>query len=202
MFSVGIIQQAGDTGSALATLVCINIILGVCIELMIFCYCQGHRCPHFYSCLLGDTPPPIFRCLYCSWDHLAVYWALHCYNRISSYPWIQLLRKSCWSESFPCMDSLSPIDGILRQYWCWIGNHYKTEQYVGQYVWVWATMFISFLTYTPLFFWARGNITVSTTHWWKFRIHKEAIQTIDPDGRKRRSIGMIAFVYLTASCTL
>jgi len=57
-------------------------------------------------------------------------------------------------------------------------------------------MFISFLTYTPLFFWARGNISVSPTHWWKFRMHqgKDVVQDIDPDGRKRRSIGMIASV--------
>jgi hypothetical protein len=53
-------------------------------------------------------------------------------------------------------------------------------------------MFVSFITYTPLFFWARGHITVSSTHWWKFRVHKEVVQTIDPDGRNRRAIGMIA----------
>jgi hypothetical protein len=106
MFSIGIVQQAGDTGSALATLVSVDVFLGICIELMVFCYCQGYRYPHFYSCLLGDTPPPIFRRLYRSWAHLAVYWALHCYNGISSYQWIQLLRKSCWSESFLCIGSL------------------------------------------------------------------------------------------------
>jgi len=57
-------------------------------------------------------------------------------------------------------------------------------------------MFVSFLTYVPLFFWARGNITVSSTHWWKFRVHSssDVVQDIDPDGRKRRSIGMIVSV--------
>jgi len=80
-------------------------------------------------------------------------------------------------------------------YWCWIGNRYKAEQYVGQYLWIWITMFMSFLTYTPLFFWARGNITVSTTHWWKFKVHNDsdAVPDIDPDGRKRRSINMIVY---------
>lgn len=89
-------------------------------------------------------------------------------------------------------------------YWCWIGNHYKAEQYAGQYIWVWATMFVCVLTYTPLFFWARGNITVSPTHWWKFRVHKDkdVVEDIDPDGRKRRSIGMISYPLVFAVTTL
>lgn len=60
-------------------------------------------------------------------------------------------------------------------------------------------MFLSFIAYTPLFFWARGNLTVSPTHWWKFEVHtdKNVVQDLDPDGRKRRAIGMIAFVIIT-----
>jgi len=54
---------------------------------------------------------------------------------------------------------------------------------------------VSILAYIPLFFWARGNITVSTEHWWKITFHssKKNIHGIDPDGRRRRSIGMIAY---------
>jgi hypothetical protein len=85
---------------------------------------------------------------------------------------------------------------VLRQYWCWIGDRYKTEQFLGQYVWLWITMIVSFLTYTPLFFWARGIITVSSSHWWKFQVHKKPVLVIDPDGMKRRSIAMISFVIL------
>jgi hypothetical protein len=55
-------------------------------------------------------------------------------------------------------------------------------------------MIVSFLTYTPLFFWARGIITVNPSHWWKFQVHKEPVLAIDPGGMKRRSISMIAFV--------
>jgi hypothetical protein len=57
-------------------------------------------------------------------------------------------------------------------------------------------MIVSFLTYTPLFFWARGIITVSPSHWWKFQVHKEPLPVVDPNGMKRRSIAMIAFVIL------
>jgi len=64
-------------------------------------------------------------------------------------------------------------------------------------------MFISFFTYTPLFFWARGNITVDATHWWKFKVHRDndGVQDIDPDGRRRRSIEMIASVVLSITCS-
>lgn len=91
---------------------------------------------------------------------------------------------------------LSCTNHIWWQYWCWIGNHYRAEQFTGQYIWIWISMFVSFLTYVPLFFWARGNITVSPTYWWKFRVHRgnDIGQDGDPDGRKRRSIRMIVSV--------
>jgi len=61
---------------------------------------------------------------------------------------------------------------------------------------------VSILAYIPLFFWARGNITVSTEHWWKITFHssKKNIHGIDPDGRRRRSIGMIAYVMILSRC--
>ncbi|KIM83330.1 hypothetical protein PILCRDRAFT_819583 [Piloderma croceum F 1598] len=82
-------------------------------------------------------------------------------------------------------------------YWCWIGDgtRYDAERIAGEYLWLWITLFVSILAYIPLFFWAQGNITVSTEHWWEITFHssKENIQGIDPDGRRRRSLGMIAY---------
>lgn len=82
-------------------------------------------------------------------------------------------------------------------YWCWIGDghRFNAERIAGEYIWLWITLFGSILAYIPLFFWARGNITVSLEHWWHIRFHsnKENVQGIDPDGRKRRSLGMIAY---------
>ena len=65
-------------------------------------------------------------------------------------------------------------------------------------------MFVSFLTYTTLFFWARGNLTVSPTHWWKIRVHRgEAVVSVDSNSRKRIAMGMIAFiVHLSTPITL
>jgi len=90
-------------------------------------------------------------------------------------------------------------------YWCWIGNHYTIERYIGQYAWIILTMFVSLITYTLLSFWARGNLTVSPTQWWRFRVHADSmLQEVDPDGRRRRAIGMIAYpvVFIIVSLPL
>jgi len=90
-------------------------------------------------------------------------------------------------------------------YWCWIGIHYKAEQIAGQYIWVWVTMFVSFLAYTPLFLWARGNISVSETHSWSFQLQRsiDAGQGIDPNNDRRwRSVRMIVYPIVFAVTTL
>ncbi|KIM75979.1 hypothetical protein PILCRDRAFT_826830 [Piloderma croceum F 1598] len=90
-------------------------------------------------------------------------------------------------------------------YWCFIGNNHNIERYTGQYVWILLTMFVSLITYTLLSFWARGNLTVSPTHWWKFRVYADSIvQEVDPDGCRRRAIGMIAYpvVFIIVSLPL
>jgi hypothetical protein len=81
-------------------------------------------------------------------------------------------------------------------YWCWIGGQYKRTRIFGEYLWLWLTLIFSFLAYIPLFLWSRGNITVDPTRWWKFRVHKSTHQTadlLDPGGRRRRSLSLIAY---------
>jgi len=83
--------------------------------------------------------------------------------------------------------------------WCWIGDHnrYNGERLAGEWIWMWVALGVSTCTYIPLFFWARGNITVNRVQWWKVDFHRHNDMTgIDPDGRKRRSIGMIAYPLL------
>ncbi|KAJ7282868.1 hypothetical protein C8J57DRAFT_53677 [Mycena rebaudengoi] len=78
-------------------------------------------------------------------------------------------------------------------YWCWIGENYLGLRIAGEYVWFWITLFVSILAYIPLFFWARGNITVSETSWWRFSVHP-ALATDELDRRRRRnSYTMIAY---------
>ncbi|KAF7972384.1 hypothetical protein HWV62_18100 [Athelia sp. TMB] len=87
-------------------------------------------------------------------------------------------------------------------FWCWIGDKYKAEQIAGEYVWMWVTMFVSFITYSLLFLWARGNLTVSPTQWWSIRIHRASSERIDPSGGKVRSAKMIAYPIVFAIVVL
>lgn len=77
-------------------------------------------------------------------------------------------------------------------YWCWIGEGYMGFRIWGEYIWLWITLFFSLLAYIPLFFWSRGNITVSEETWWKFSIHRTA-NVEDPGGRRMTSLTMIAY---------
>ncbi|KIM82293.1 hypothetical protein PILCRDRAFT_71066 [Piloderma croceum F 1598] len=85
-------------------------------------------------------------------------------------------------------------------YWCWIGPKYYPERISGEYFWFYLTMAVSLFTYIPLFLWSQGNMTVSPEHWWKIRFHRnkdnDAVLHADPNGRSRRSIGMIAYPVL------
>jgi len=161
----GIMQQVGDTGSALATLA---IALHTFVVVM-----WGTRPHHYISAyiVVGLT-----------WLFIGLFIAFS-------------VTLNTHGSTFYEM----PVG-----WWCWIGNRYRVEQYLGQCVWVWLTMFVCFLTYTPLFFLARGNIAVSPTHWWKFKLYKDkdVVEDIDPDGRKRRAIGMIAYPLVFAILAL
>ncbi|KZP09505.1 hypothetical protein FIBSPDRAFT_679383, partial [Athelia psychrophila] len=89
-------------------------------------------------------------------------------------------------------------------FWCWIGKKHSIDRYLGEYVWMWAAMLVSFLAYTPLFFWARGNLRIAPAYWWKIRFHKIIPDeyNIDPDGQKRRAMGLIAYPLVFALIVL
>ncbi|KZP09500.1 hypothetical protein FIBSPDRAFT_963895 [Athelia psychrophila] len=150
----GIIQQIGETGSALSTL-----------AIAIF---------SVVAVLWGKL----------SRNFLAAY-------LVVSFTWIfvALLVGIGYSQRGP--DSYETPDG----YWCWIGASHPVDKYLGEYVWMWVAMFVSFLAYTPLFFWARGNLSIDPAHWWKIHLHKNISEkhSFDPDGRKRRAMGLIAY---------
>jgi hypothetical protein len=84
------------------------------------------------------------------------------------------------------------------QYWCWIGDRYTAERIFGQYLWLWLTLLVSIMSYIPLFFWARGYITVDPQRWWKFTFHIKVILDAPADDldrqSRRRALGMIAYV--------
>ncbi|KIM80581.1 hypothetical protein PILCRDRAFT_526797 [Piloderma croceum F 1598] len=161
----GVLQQIGETGSALAT-------LAIAIYTFVVVLWGPARHPYFVAYTVVGL----------NWLFITLFVAI----------------------SVPIHTHGSDYYEQLDGFWCWIGNQYTAERYAGEYIWMWVTMFLSFLAYTPLFFWARGNLTVSPTHWWKFEIHtdKNAVRDLDPDGRKRRAIGMIAYPLVFAIITL
>ncbi|KAJ7188924.1 hypothetical protein C8R46DRAFT_878372 [Mycena filopes] len=82
-------------------------------------------------------------------------------------------------------------------YWCWIGRQgFLGYRLAGEYIWFWITLAVSILVYITLFLWARGNLTISDTVWWRFSVHRR-----DPSAevgaaeraRRRRSYAMIAY---------
>ncbi|KAJ6629520.1 hypothetical protein B0H10DRAFT_1776278 [Mycena sp. CBHHK59/15] len=77
-------------------------------------------------------------------------------------------------------------------YWCWIGQGYLGLRIWGEYVWFWITLGFSSFAYLLLFLWARGNITVSETSWWRFSVHRTSSTEVDR-GQRRNSYTMIAY---------
>jgi hypothetical protein len=62
------------------------------------------------------------------------------------------------------------------------------ERIFGEYLWLWLTLLVSFLTYVPLYFCSRGNIIVSDDVWWKFTVRRLE----NPDPSRLRTLGLIA----------
>lgn len=90
-----------------------------------------------------------------------------------------------------------PYDSPSKM-WCWIGPHIPNSRAVriaGEYVWIWIALIGSSLFYFPLYFWARGNITINDSRPWKFTVHRR-----DPDRPNVRSFGILALPIVYA-CT-
>ncbi|KIM88402.1 hypothetical protein PILCRDRAFT_256026 [Piloderma croceum F 1598] len=168
----GVIQQLGETGSALTTLtIAIHIFVVVMRRSR---NDQPLKYEHIITCAVVSL----------TWLFITLFVAI---------------SVSVHTHGFTFYEQ--PVG-----FWCWISNQHKAEQYAGQYIWVWVTVFGSFLAYTPLFLLARGNITIDETHWWRFKIERGEsrvqIQINDPDDWRRRSIEMLAYPLVFAAITL
>ncbi|KAH9979159.1 hypothetical protein BJV74DRAFT_131271 [Russula compacta] len=76
-------------------------------------------------------------------------------------------------------------------YWCWIGPQYTGERIGGEYAWLWVALFTSVILYVPLYFWAKGRLSVDEEKWYKFR-------TSRPDrggeyAQRRAALGMLLY---------
>jgi len=82
--------------------------------------------------------------------------------------------------------------------WCWIGPnipHSRAVRIAGEYAWIWTTLIGTSLFYVPLYFWARGNITINEGQPWKFTVHRR-----DSERPNVRSFGILALPIVYA-CT-
>ncbi|KAJ7025872.1 hypothetical protein C8F04DRAFT_1126975 [Mycena alexandri] len=78
-------------------------------------------------------------------------------------------------------------------YWCWLGQHFLEFRLAGEYLWFWITLVVSVTTYPILFLWARGNITISDTVWWRFSVHRSSAGT-DAAERVRRQNSVVRWI--------
>ena len=58
------------------------------------------------------------------------------------------------------------------QFWCWINSQYNAERLAGEYIWLWFALFASVMMYIPLYFWAKGRLSVDEEKWYKFHFKK------------------------------
>ena len=92
-FVTGAVQQLGETGSALATLVG-SFVFYISLSLTRLRYHTGHRHPYLHSCLLGNTQAPIYHRICYSWSYVALRWPFCGIGCIPEHTRFQLLRNS------------------------------------------------------------------------------------------------------------
>jgi hypothetical protein len=62
---------------------------------------------------------------------------------------------------------------------------------LGEYLWMWITLFFSLVVYVPLFFWMRGNIAYKEYSFWKFSFSTPREPFLLISSRRRRSLVML-----------
>ncbi|KAJ7736825.1 hypothetical protein B0H16DRAFT_1572738 [Mycena metata] len=78
-------------------------------------------------------------------------------------------------------------------YWCWLGQDFLGFRLAGEYVWFWINLAVAVIVYITLFLWARGNITISDTVWWRFSVHRSPADADAERARRQTSYAMIAY---------
>jgi hypothetical protein len=78
---------------------------------------------------------------------------------------------------------------IPTPYWCWLSPQYPGERLAGEYVWLWLALFTSVILYIPLYFWTEGRLSVDEEKWYKFhtRNFKQGVEY----AQRRAALGML-----------
>ncbi|KAI0047429.1 hypothetical protein FA95DRAFT_1228378 [Auriscalpium vulgare] len=117
---------------------------------------------------------------------IVVFWhkGVHSRRAASAVVAIIWIVVILWSSIGP---GISKHYEVPSPYWSWIGRQHKIDQILGEYLWLWVTLFTSVLAYVPLFLWSRGNLSRDG---WALRLHT-AGDVNDADAR--RAYGMLAY---------
>ncbi|KAI0058574.1 hypothetical protein BV25DRAFT_1840948 [Artomyces pyxidatus] len=132
------------------------------------------------------------------------------YNRLAPGGNWRLLKEptDIYMLSLFCMDLVQALGAVLdvkwvregkvydgsfcttqeKEYWCWVGERYRSERIAGEYLWLWTALFSSVLMYVPLYFWTQGFLSVDPHTWWRFRVHRRSASPGSP-----RALGMLAY---------
>jgi hypothetical protein len=76
-------------------------------------------------------------------------------------------------------------------YWCWIVNHYKAEQVVSEYLWVWSTAVALIILYGIMFLVIRGYVIIDEdgVHWHtNVRVHLDLSGGDTEEDRENKKI--------------
>src|ERR1700729_1673433 len=138
----GILVQLGDAGSAMATLVRLAAFLtsdqpnlalsfeAIAIHTFVVVMWGTHKHPNIIAYITCGL----------TWLFLAIFIATSL--KVSATDdFYTPLGVSIYSS---CAPSRFRIYHVFQQYWCWIGNRHKASQYMGQYVWIFIAMLVSF----------------------------------------------------------
>ena len=80
-------------------------------------------------------------------------------------------------------------DRATSKYWCFVNADYLGWRVLGEYLWMWLTLFLSFLIYIPLYMWMHGNIIFEDSNRWKWRFKRA--RDSDPGMQARRGLSLV-----------
>ncbi|KAI0254071.1 hypothetical protein BJV78DRAFT_1296867 [Lactifluus subvellereus] len=81
-------------------------------------------------------------------------------------------------------------------FWCWISPRYGSERLAGEYLWLWFALFASVIMYIPLYFWAKGRLSVGEGKWYKLRLRTPDTKV---ESREKRDAVRLLFLPLAYS---
>jgi len=85
---------------------------------------------------------------------------------------------------------------LLYKFWCWVSNS-TTWRLVGEYLWMWTSLFTSCFLYIPLYLWMRGNLVFHESKWYSWSFQQTSS---DANTRSVRRKALVMLLYPIVYC--